>query len=199
MTIATISPKQLSDTLQAGKSIELIDVRTPVEFREVHVDFARNVPLDQLNAAHIAAGRNGLSEPLYVICRSGSRGQQACEKFLTAGFANVVNIEGGTLACIEAGLPVVRGKKVISLERQVRIAAGALVLIGSVLAFVSPYWIGLAAFVGAGLMFAGITDTCGMGMMLARMPWNQVKNQTTSPVPQPGTACESPTKSSCCG
>ena len=200
MTVTTMSPHKLAELCKEGKKIDLIDVRTPVEFREVHVEIARNVPLDRLDPAALMQARNGSAdEPLYILCRSGSRGQQACEKFLTAGFANVVNIEGGTLACIEAGLPVVRGKKVISLERQVRIAAGALVLIGSVLAFVSPYWIGLAAFVGAGLMFAGITDTCGMGMMLARMPWNQVKNQTTSPAPQPGTACESPTKSSCCG
>jgi hypothetical protein len=71
---------------------------------------------------------------------------------------------------------------VISLERQVRIAAGALVLIGAALgAFVSPYWIGLSAFVGAGLVVAGITDTCGMGMLLARMPWNQVPQPTASP------------------
>ena len=76
--------------------------------------------------------RNGSQdEPLYVICRSGSRGRQACEKFLAAGFTNVVNVEGGTLACVEAGLPVVRGKKAISLERQVRIAAGSLVLLGA--------------------------------------------------------------------
>ena len=84
------------------------------------------------------------------------------------------------MACVEAGLPVVRGKKAISLERQVRIAAGSLVLLGAVLYFVHPAFIGLSAFVGAGLVFAGITDTCGMGMILARMPWNQVK-KTASP------------------
>ena len=78
---------------------------------------------------------------------------------------------------MEAGLPVVRGKKAISLERQVRIAAGSLVLLGVLLGWlVHPAFIGLSAFVGAGLVFAGVTDTCGMGMMLARMPWNQVKD-----------------------
>lgn len=179
MTVTTIAPKQLNDLIQSGTAIELIDVRTPVEYREVHVSFARNVPLDQLDAASLIAGRSG-SEPLYVICRSGSRGQQACQKILAAGYTNVVNVEGGTLAWDQAGLPVVRGKKAISLERQVRIAAGLLVLTGSVLgAFVSPYWIGLSGFVGAGLTFAGITDTCGMGMILARMPWNQVSNSAT--------------------
>jgi len=78
-------------------------------------------------------------------------------------------------------LPVVRGKKSIPLERQVRIAAGFLVLLGAVLGFfVHPYFIGLSAFVGAGLMFAGITDTCGMALVLAKMPWNQVKDEEAS-------------------
>jgi rhodanese-related sulfurtransferase len=197
MSVTTMSPKQLHDLVQSGTSVELIDVRTPVEYREVHVSFARNVPLDQLDATQLASGRSG-SEPLYVICRSGSRGKQACEKFLAAGHTNVVNVEGGTLAWDQAGLPVVRGEKTISLERQVRIAAGLLVLIGSVLgAFVSPYWIGLSAFVGAGLTFAGITDTCGMGMILARMPWNQVPKASTAGNSPSGDAC--PPKSSCCG
>lgn len=175
MNVTTISPRQLHDLVQSGTAVELVDVRTPVEFREVHVGFARNVPLDQLDAARLATGRNASGEPLYVICRSGSRGRQACERLLAAGYANAVNVEGGTLAWDRAGLPVVRGKKAISLERQVRIAAGSLVLIGSALAaLVHPYWIGLAALVGAGLVFAGITDTCGMGLLLARMPWNNV-------------------------
>ncbi len=175
MSVTSISPQQLSQAVQSGRKVELIDVRTPVEFREVHVEFARNVPLDQLDAAKIAAGRNGATEPLYVICRSGNRAQQACEKLIAAGHGNVVSVEGGTQAWDQAGLPVVRGQKTISLERQVRIAAGSLVLVGALLGyFAHPYWIGLSAFVGAGLVFAGITDTCGMGLMLARMPWNRV-------------------------
>jgi rhodanese-related sulfurtransferase len=178
MSVTTISPRQLADLRKEGKKIDLIDVRTPVEYREVHVELARNVPLAQLDAATMREARNGnQDEPLYLICRSGSRGQQACEKFLAAGFTNVVNVEGGTMACVEDGLPVVRGKKAISLERQVRIAAGSLVLLGVLLGWlVHPAFLGLSAFVGAGLVFAGITDTCGMGMMLARMPWNEVKD-----------------------
>ena len=174
-----ITPKQLAELQAADKSVELIDVRTPIEFREVHVDFARNVPLDQLDAQAIRAQRSGSeSEPLYVICRSGSRGKQACDRLANAGM-NVVNVEGGTLAWDAAGLPVIRGKKTISLERQVRIAAGFLVLVGAVLALVvHPYFVGLSAFVGAGLMFAGITDSCGMAMLLAKMPWNRIGDVT---------------------
>lgn len=172
---ATISPQQLAEIHSAGKNVELLDVRTPVEFREIHVDFARNMPLDRLDVQALMTERSGSAgEPFYVICRSGSRGKQVCDKLTAAGL-NVVNVEGGTLAWDAAGLPVVRGKKAISLERQVRIVAGFLVLVGAVLAIaVHPYFAGLSAFIGAGLMFAGITDTCGMAMLLAKMPWNQI-------------------------
>jgi len=181
MTVTTISPRQLADLCTSGK-IDLIDVRTPVEYRELHATDARNMPLDRLDPVALMQARNGSKdEPLYVICRSGSRGRQACEKFLAAGFTNVVNVEGGTLAWAECGLPVVQGMKAISLERQVRMAAGSLVLLGVLLGWlVHPAFLALSAFVGAGLVFAGVTDTCGMGLLLARMPWNRVK-ETASP------------------
>jgi rhodanese-related sulfurtransferase len=169
MLAPTITPARLAEFAKEG-ALTLIDVRTPAEFGEVHVVFARNVPLDQL-----APGALGLdpAAPVYVVCQKGSRGAKACEKFRAAGFAHAANVEGGTLACVEAGLPVVRGRKAMSLERQVRVAAGALVLLGVGLSFLHPAFVGLSAFVGAGLVFAGVTDTCGMGMLLARMPWNR--------------------------
>jgi rhodanese-related sulfurtransferase len=177
--ITTISPQELAQRRTSGLPIDLIDVRTPVEFRALHVDFARNLPLDRLDVQAVKSQHNGTEQPLYVICRSGNRAKQACDKLAAAGL-NVVNVEGGTLAWEAAGLPVVRGKRAISLERQVRIVAGSLVLVGAVLAVtVHPYFAGLSAFVGAGLMFAGITDTCGMAMLLARMPWNHVPAEPT--------------------
>lgn len=198
MTINTISPQKLAARHQKGEVCELIDVRTPVEFQEVHVTFARNEPLDRLDPQALMSARNGANDqPLFVICRSGSRGHQACEKIVSAGFTNIVNVEGGTQAWEQAGLSVARGKKAISLERQVRIAAGLLVLTGVALGyFVNPYWIGVSAFVGAGLMFSGLTDTCGMGMILARMPWNQVASkpsdkQTTSEASCSTKSCSS--------
>uniref|UniRef100_A0A7C4QQN6 DUF2892 domain-containing protein n=1 Tax=Schlesneria paludicola TaxID=360056 RepID=A0A7C4QQN6_9PLAN len=192
----TISPKELHELRSRKVRIDLIDVRTPVEFREIHIPFARNVPLDRLDPQKLREEHSG-DEPLYVVCRSGSRGRQACEKLQASGL-KVVNVEGGTLAWEQAGLPVERGRKAISLERQVRIAAGTLVLLGVALGVtVSPYWLGLAAFVGAGLVFAGITDTCGMGLLLARMPWNQVPQP---PPPSATTAACSPTvKTGYCG
>lgn len=175
-----ISVRELAEKQSQGE-IDLIDVRTPVEFREVHAIGAKNIPLDRLKPKDIGEQRNGRSaEPIYVICRSGGRSSQAAQKFIDAGMENVISVDGGTAAWEQAGLPVQRGKKAISLERQVRIAAGFLVLVGAVLSFVNPYFVGLSAFVGAGLMFAGITDTCGMAMMLAKMPWNQCSGQSCS-------------------
>ena len=177
--LATVSATRLAE-LEGQGNVDLIDVRTPVEFREVRAVIARNVPLDALDPNAVMKERNGnAGDPLYVICRSGNRSSKACEQFIAAGHTNVVNVDGGTQAWDEAGLPVVRGKKAISLERQVRIAAGFFVLLGAVLGFfVHPYFIGLSAFVGAGLMFAGITDTCAMGMLIAKMPWNQVPSDS---------------------
>lgn len=204
MTTATVTPQQLETLHCQGTPIELIDVRTPAEFREVHVPFARNVPLDRLNSAEFQ--QRDPSQPLYVICRSGSRARQACEKLTAAGLPCAVNVEGGTLAWEQAGLPVVRGQKAMSLERQVRIAAGLLVIVGSALGyFVDPAWFGLSAFVGAGLVFAGITDSCPMAMMFARMPWNQVSgpssciSQTESHDSASGaTCCSLNSGSGCC-
>jgi rhodanese-related sulfurtransferase len=172
MSVTTISPKELAARIERGEAKEIIDVRTPAEFREVHATAARNVPLDTL-VADALGSRNG--GPLYFICKGGGRSSKACQKLIDAGITDVVSIDGGTDAWAAAGLPVVRGQKAMPLERQVRIAAGSLVLIGITLGwFVHPYFIGLSAFVGAGLVFAGVTDTCGMGMILARMPWNKV-------------------------
>ncbi len=173
-------PRDITPTILARKRVEgedreVIDVRTPVEFREVHVDGARNVPLDTLTpdtCRHLESGKPGST--LYLICKTGARAKQAAARLEGVGVEDVCLVEGGIDAWVEAGLDVERGKKAVSLERQVRIAAGTLVLLGSVLAFlVHPYFVAIPAFVGAGLIFAGVTDTCGMGMLLARMPWNK--------------------------
>jgi rhodanese-related sulfurtransferase len=149
----------------------LIDVRTPVEYRAVHAAEAQPHPLDRLDAGPFA---NLGDKPVYILCKAGGRARQAAEKLATAGIGNLHVVRGGTDAWVAAGLPVVRGKKAMSLERQVRIVAGALVLTGAVLGLtVHVGFVGLSAFVGAGLIFAGITDWCGMGLLLARMPWNR--------------------------
>ncbi|RYD39958.1 MAG: rhodanese-like domain-containing protein, partial [Verrucomicrobiaceae bacterium] len=129
----TITPKELSHRLATDGSIPLIDVRTPLEFDETHVRQARNIPLDELDpAALLSTGDLAADQPVYLLCRSGQRAAKAVEKLAKAGHGNTVVVEGGTLAWIAAGLPVENAPgKVISLERQVRIGAGSLVLTGA--------------------------------------------------------------------
>jgi rhodanese-related sulfurtransferase len=168
----TIPPIELKKILTAQPSAAVIDVRTPVEFAEVHVPSARSVPLDELKPGALQLAKD---QPVYLLCRSGQRATKAAEKFTKEGFTHAIVVEGGTLAWIEASLPVTRGTtKVISLERQVRITAGAIMFTGVLLAhFVNYNFIWLSGFVGAGLVFADITDFCGMGLLLAKLPWNK--------------------------
>ena len=183
MTVQTISPKEAFRLRQEGKPLHIVDVRTPVEFAEVHAEGAESIPLDNLDPEKVMSARNGsANEPLYVICKSGSRAAKAVERFRSAGFDNVISVEGGTTAWEQAGLPVVRGtRKVISLERQVRIVAGLLVLLGSGLGWhFHPAFHALSASIGAGLFFAGVSDWCGMGLLLAKMPWNNPKDASAA-------------------
>jgi rhodanese-related sulfurtransferase len=178
----TQTPEIISsfDASKLGAQSVFIDVRTASEFDEVHINGALHHPLSDLDSAKIRELLSGKSGAI-LVCRSGGRARQACEKLLAAGISNVKILEGGVTAWAASGLPVVRGRKTISLERQVRIAAGSLVLIGALLGyFVSPVCIALCAFIGAGLMFSGITDTCGMAMALARMPWNTRSSNVSS-------------------
>ena len=167
-----ISVCQSFEKRKQDSGIPLIDVRTPAEYGSIHADGAVNHPMDSLEIDEIPFSKD---QEIHVICQSGGRSMKVSQKLEAAGFTNVVNVEGGTSAWHAAGLLVDEGKKVMSLERQVRIAAGSLVVIGAAVGqFVHPGGFGLSAFIGAGLVFAGVTDTCGMGMMIAKMPWNRV-------------------------
>ena len=163
---------------QSQSDLLLLDVRTPAEFEELHAPGAVLHPLTELNPERVRQLATG-KRACVLICRSGGRARQAAEKLAASGLTGLQVMTGGMQAWESEGLPVNRGKKTISLERQVRIAAGSLVFIGSLLGYaVSPAWIALSAFVGAGLVFAGVTDTCGLAMVIARMPWNNRKGST---------------------
>ena len=163
--------QESAELLNQNPSTSLIDVRTPAEFGSVRAKGAVNHSMESLDLNDFPFSRD---QELFLICQSGGRSMKVCQKLDDAGFEKVTNVEGGTLAWQSAGLPVVEGKRRMSLERQVRIAAGSLVVIGAAIGqFVHPAGFGLSAFIGAGLVFAGVTDTCGMGMMIAKMPWNR--------------------------
>lgn len=157
--------------VETGKVL-LLDVRTPDEFLAAHVEGAVLHPLQGLNAD--AAAKLGAGKTTVLICRTGYRANLAAERLAAAGHANLKVLEGGMDGWKQAGLPYVRGRQTISLERQIRIGIGALVVTGVALGyFAHPGWLLLPAFVGAGSLFAGITDWCGLGLLLARMPWNK--------------------------
>jgi rhodanese-related sulfurtransferase len=172
----TISPAQVIPLLTSHHNALLVDVRTPAEYAATHVTGALNIPLD-LVPTRLHSGDPSLPKDalIFLLCEKGGRASKAAAHFLDAGFDNIHVVEGGTQAWIAGGHPVVSsGKSVISIERQVRIGAGSLVLLGVILSLlVNPDFIILSGFIGAGLVFAGITDWCGMGLLLARLPWNR--------------------------
>ena len=159
----------------AEQGAVLLDVRSPAEFRQVHVAGAINLPLEKVSEVSVKKILQAKASSVVVLlCAAGTRARKAAEQ-LEASDLKLVVITGGTNACLQLNIPVIRGEtKTISIERQVRIAAGAIVLIGVVLGFtVHPYFFFVSGFIGAGLMFAGITDWCGMGMLIAKAPWNK--------------------------
>jgi rhodanese-related sulfurtransferase len=172
-TTAAAPDVNLVNPRDVGGDVLLLDVRGPDEFEAAHIDGAVLHPLPGLNAQAVAKLAEGKTASV-LICRTGYRGRQAAERLAANGLTSLTVLDGGIQAWKEAGLPLVRGQQTISLERQVRIGAGALVAIGVALGyFVHPGWLILPAFVGLGLVFAGVTNFCGMGLLLARMPWNK--------------------------
>lgn len=174
MPVRTLDVAAVAKLVQAEEA-ELIDVRTPAEFESLHAKGARLFPLDRLDPKAIMAARTTMHKPLYIICKSGGRSAKACEKFISAGFDNVVSVAGGTEAWAAAGLPTeTTGRRVLPLDRQMQMAAGLICLMGAALGFfVSPWFYLLCAMVGVGLTTAGLTGFCAMMILLSRMPWNR--------------------------
>jgi rhodanese-related sulfurtransferase len=176
--MSTISVQQLNELLTTQPTTPLADVREAFEYRSIHVEQARNAPLSSLKPDTVKSmfGGAGTSadRPLYVICRSGARSAQACERLRGGGLPYVINVEGGTLGWEKAGLPVARGKAALSVDRQVRIIIGTSVILGILLAhYVHPAFIWLSVFFGAGLIYAGVSDSCALAFLVARAPWNK--------------------------
>ena len=168
-----VEPRQLAEILRSHPEIRLFDVRTPGEYDSTHIPGAYNVPLDTLDE-HAPEIRASVGEPIVLICQSGNRARRAEETLARAGLPSLHVLDGGIAAWTTAELPVRRGRHRLSLERQVRIGAGAIAAIGGLLALVfDPLFGALSAAVGLGLVTAGLTDTCLMGMLLARLPYNR--------------------------
>jgi rhodanese-related sulfurtransferase len=163
--------RELRDAIASGATV--VDVREYPEFAGGRVPGSKLVPLGDVGARASEIARDA---PVYLICRTGRRSADACRTLRTLGFENVVDVEGGITAWRDAGFDVERDAKAPwAIERQVRFVAGAIVLVGVLLAaFVAAPFVWLSGFVGAGLVFSALTDSCAMGTMLAKLPFNRV-------------------------
>jgi glyoxylase-like metal-dependent hydrolase (beta-lactamase superfamily II) len=167
---ATIAPLELQALRARIPSPFILDVRSPLEFEGDRIEGARNIPVDQLG---IRLAELPEHEELFVVCRTGIRATIAAASLARAGRRARV-LEGGMLAWRRAHLPVREGRKRLAVDRQVQLIAGTMVLAGVGFgAFVNPWFLALAAFFGAGLTFAGATGTCGLALLLMKMPWNR--------------------------
>ncbi|MCC7076148.1 MAG: rhodanese-like domain-containing protein [Acidimicrobiia bacterium] len=163
-----ITPSEVMEQLDAGHCY-VIDVRTPAEFEAARIDGTLNLPLDTLECCRDTL--RDLGAEIVLVCKSGVRAGKAAEQLDEIGSIRL--LEGGIDAWQQAGFPVHTGRKRWTIERQVRLVAGSIVL-GSIIASVGyPKAKWAAAFIGGGLTFAGLTDICGMGLLLAKMPWNR--------------------------
>ncbi len=176
MAYQTIKAAELLQSGQA-KRATLLDVRTPAEFRQLHLAKSISMPLNALDSAEVQTLiKKQNSEAVYVICQSGQRAAKAAEKLAAELNSPVTVVEGGMNEIEKLDIELIQeaGKSVISIERQTRIAAGSLMLLGVLSSlWIHPGFLWLSGFVGAGLIFAGITNSCAMGLLLARMPWNR--------------------------
>ncbi len=166
-----IQTSDLKRRLEAGETLQIIDVRSPGEYASGHIPFAVNMPLEQVDSR-----LDDLREhtPVVLVCQSGRRAEM-CAQQIKHHRSDLLLLEGGTDAWLEQGLPIVQcSASRWSIERQVRLTAGLLILVGTVLSTVlATGWVYLAMFVGAGLTFAGLTNVCGMASLFGVMPWNR--------------------------
>ena len=177
MTSTTTGPVRLDapalrERLKGDEAPRLLDVRTPAEFETGHIPGSYNVPLDTLRVHREELSRH-LDEDVVLVCRSGNRAEQAEKALAEVGLPGLRVLDGGLVGWEASGAPVKRGRQTWDLERQVRLTAGGIVatsVLGSTL-FPPLKWV--AAGVGSGLVFASVSNTCAMGMLLARMPWNR--------------------------
>jgi rhodanese-related sulfurtransferase len=175
VSIPTISPREAKRRLAAGTAV-LVDIREPMEHAREAIPGARSAPLSSYDTQSLQGLQSENAPAVIFHCQSGKRTSDNAERLRTCGAPEVYLLEGGLSGWKSAGLETrVDRSKPIEMQRQVQIAAGSLVLTGLALAyFVSPWFLALSAFVGTGLVFAGISGWCGMAKMLGSMPWNRV-------------------------
>ena len=180
VNLPSIDARTVQAWLDKGKAV-LIDVREPDEHARERMAGVRLAPLSRFDPQAFSNERGKIA---VFHCSSGNRTAQAAARLLGAGFADAYQLEGGLQGWKRAGLPVIADRTAPPpIMRQVQIVAGSLVLLGVVLAvLVSPWFMALSAFVGAGLIVAGLTGFCGMANLLLHMPWNRSREAAPTPL-----------------
>jgi rhodanese-related sulfurtransferase len=166
----TVAAGALRGLVEAHRDVRILDVRTPAEFETAHIPGAYNIPLDRLPEA--IAELKHVSDELVVVCQSGARASKACEALRDAGLTGVELLEGGMQAWQAVGGEVNVGKPRWALERQVRLVAGSIVLASILASLRVPKARFLAGAIGGGLTFAALSNTCAMGSLLMKLPYN---------------------------
>jgi len=171
----TLDAHALREALRSGRSPRLIDVRTPAEFETAHIPGSYSVPLRvllKLLHEHRRDIVEHLDDDIVLVCRSGQRASTAEQALRESGLSNVQVLSGGITAWQHNGFDVRRGAERWELERQVRLVAGSVVVASILGSIKAPKLKWVAAAFGTGLVTAAVTDTCAMGMGLARLPYN---------------------------
>ncbi|MBG6104002.1 MULTISPECIES: rhodanese-like domain-containing protein [Micromonospora] len=169
---ATVDATGLRELIDSGHAPRLLDVRTPAEFETSHIPGSYNVPLDLLKE-HREELRRHLDEDVVLICRSGARATQAEQTLAGVGLPKLKVLDGGILAWQAANAPIRQGTPRWDLERQVRLVAGSIVLVSILGSVFVPQLKWVAGLIGAGLTVAAVTNTCAMGMVLGKLPYNR--------------------------
>jgi rhodanese-related sulfurtransferase len=169
---AILNAADLRGLLDSPNPPRILDVRTPGEFEGVHIAGAYNVPLDLLRE-HSDEIRTHLDDHVVLVCRSGQRATQAEQTLHDTGLTNVHILDGGMNSWEAGGFSVKRGAQRWDLERQVRLVAGSIVALSILASIFVPGFKWVAFFIGSGLVFAAVSNTCTMGMLLAKLPYNR--------------------------
>ena len=183
--VEKLSPNQVLSLSSTG-TVQLVDVRSPLEFDSEHIEGSKNIPLDDLG---YRSGEIKNDCTTVLICRSGVRAGRAADLLASYGM-NVSVLAGGVTDWKKCGLPLIEGKKRLSLERQVQLTIGIL-LLSSVSAgwYINPAWFIVPGIIGAGLTFAGLSGFCGLAVVISKAPWNKIEKSGEGSVPKKTSCC----------
>ncbi len=171
-SLEMISPHDAASLLKQDTQTKILDVRSALEFSQLHIEPSLNIPIDMISAKINELSQSG--QNYLVLCHTGNRAAMAADMLMQSGIHTVKVMQGGIVHWQKEKLPVIKGQGTMSLERQVRVIAGSLILLGIIMSWLLNWaFIFISVFVSSGLIYAGLTDNCLMGMLLMKLPYNK--------------------------